>query len=289
MVNLSFNTIAKKKVRLEYDLPLIQKFCSNYHKNCKYLGLTGKDFGDILDWIDYINEIHTIEYDEKLIPELIKNIHENRLESKVKYYFGDIIKMINLNDYRITYPYDLINMDLLGTLIYQFNEKSAEEKLDRIEVFKKIIEKQAQSLKNGNAFIFLITLNAHRGKDITIFEKALKTLKRENNKEEIEWLLSPDNKVSQYQKIAYVLPSLILKNCINRFEVEDFKIILYQGKTNKMVHFIFFLVKNESCLDFSDINVKLLSKMKIIMIQRNGRTNEIKGKDFFSTKSPFKL
>ena len=285
---MSYSNIVKKKVRTKYNLPLIKQFCRDYNKKCRYFGLTGKDFSDILDWNSYIQDILTVEYNKSLVPELIKNIHAYKLDSKTRLVNSDVIKLICSNDPRIDYPFDIINFDFLGTFIYQFNNKNKEKRIERIEVFNKIIKKQGAFLKAGRGFLFFITINGHRGRDISIFENALKSLIRKNNRKEIEWLLSLDNSVRQYQKIAYVLPALIFKKCLNLFDVKKFKIIVYQANQNIMVHLCYYLIKNiKAHIDFSDIDSKMLTESDIILIKKDGKENLIKGTQFFSTENPF--
>ena len=284
-----FNTIAKNRVRRNFDLFLIKDFVKKYKKNCRYFGLTGKALHDIIDWNEYIESVLTIEYNKKLIPELIKNIHSNRLESKIKYLSGDIIELICNNDYRIEYPFDLINFDFLGTFIYE-KDKKKQGKLRRIEVFKEIVNKQGESLKkNGDGFILLVTLNGQRGSDITVFDNAFKSLKRDENEEIINWLLDDSNNVKQYQKISYVLPSLIIKSCSNLFDIKKFIHIVYQANKTIMVHFGFFLEKNiKAVLDFSDIDLEILHDSDVILINKHGVEEKIKGSKFFASEDPFK-
>ncbi len=287
---MSYESEVKKIIRIKHDLCFIKKFCEDNSKKCKYFGLSGPDFYDILDWDDFIEKVLTVEYNEEKIPILIKNLHVNNLESRVNYIQDDIIKLIIEEDPKIIYPYDLINFDFLGTFIYQYKLKFKKPKMERIEVFKKLIEYQYRFLKVDESFLFFITLNSQRGKDITIFENALKSLKRDYNIEEVEWLISKKNKVTQYQKIAYILPSLIFKSCLNKFNLTNFKIIIYQGKKNIMVHFCFYLKKvRGSYLNFSDINLKRLSDLPIILIQKSGKELKIRGKNFFSSEDPFKI
>lgn len=285
---MNYNNIVKKKVRKRHDLPLIKQFCSDYNKKCGYFGLTGKNFSDILDWNLYIQEILTVEYNKSLIPELIKNIHAYNLDSKTRLVNSDIIKLICSNNSRINYPFDIINFDFLGTFIYQFSNKNKQKRIKRIEVFSKIIKKQGAFLKDGEGFLFFITVNGQRGKDISIFENALKSLFRKNNRKEIEWLLSPNNNVRQYQKIAYVLPALIFKKCLNLFDVKQFKIIVYQANQNIMVHLCYYLIKNiKAHIDFSDIDPNILTESDIILIRKDGKEKNIKGNQFFSIENPF--
>lgn len=273
---------------MEFDLNLIKYFFEKYKKKLTYFGLSGKDFSDIIDWNDYIDSFLTIEYKKELIPELVKNLQENYLESKGKYIEGDIIDLICKKDYRIEYPYDLINFDFLGTFIYE-KEQDLEVGLKRIEVFRNILIEQGKKLKNGNCFIYLITLSGQRGKDITVFNNALESLKRKENKKIINWLLNDDNNVRQYQKISYVLPCLVLKSCLNLFDIKKFIHIVYKAKKTLMVHFCFLLEKNvKAFLDFSVIDLDKIHNTDVILINKKGLKEKMKGIDFFTSEDPFR-
>jgi hypothetical protein len=274
---MSFNTSAKRKVRMKFNLPYIKKLNVLNKRKCRYFGLTGAKLNDILDWKEYIEYFLTVEYDDKKISELIHNIQSNKLESCSDFIPGDLVALILTDDVKIDFPFDIINIDLLGTLIYQ--NRPDIERVKRIEMFEKILKKQADTQKNGESFLFLITLNGQRGKDISIYENALKSL--QNNKFAQNLMSNTSGTVKLYQKILCVLPSLLAQKCLNLYKIKDFELILYKGNTNTMVHICLLLEKHKIPINLSVPEYSFFLKKKITVIKKDGTSYEIDPESFF--------
>jgi len=279
---MSFNTSAKRIVRMEFNLPFIKKLNLLNERKCRYFGLTGVKLNDILDWKEFIEYFLTVEYIDEKISELIHNIQINKLESCSDFIRGDLFTLILSNDVRIDYPFDIINIDLLGTLIYQ--NKLDIQRLERIELFDNILRNQAEKQKEGDSFLFLITLNGQRGKDISIYENALKSLKiGENDKLSNNLTSFAKGKVKLYQKILYILPPLLAQKCLNLYKIKDFELILYKGNTNTMVHICLFLEKHEIPINLADPDYFFFLKKKITIIKKDGTDYKIDPESFFKS------
>jgi len=156
LVRLFSPTPAKRFVRNAVDLPAIKQQYSRHEKPLTYFGLPSEGLYDILDWRKYIGKIVAVEKGDSYAPErkqaiLLSKAIQLGLHTKLTLLRGELNQIIlkgqDVIGQKLEYPFELVNFDYGGALLYP--DRS------RVKALEKFVSEQ-----RGTDFLFLMTLNA---------------------------------------------------------------------------------------------------------------------------------
>lgn len=265
------DTENKKAIRLSWDKPLLARWHSNTGKELSYLGLTGPEIHDILDWRDHLSAIRTgVESPGRTAKERLEsantirrlnmNLMINGLSSGFQLLRADVEDIFihaldndknppQLNDggpaQSARFAYDLLNLDFDGGLGYKDGQGNAK----RITALKKVFERQ-----KGHSFILFLTVN-HRhtlGDEIKEYIKGLQQRGSGSDwNDTLNWYLERGDGEEEY-KLKITVPHLIRDAAeTNGFKCVCFPPVAYVGhKSARMVHFAFELEAQISNMRF---------------------------------------
>lgn len=234
------NTENKEYIRI-LDYGFIKEEFQHHQKKLRYFGLPSEGLYDIQTWDKFISEIVAVEIDRNvgyskqsfLVSKAIQLGYHNRL-SLLRGDINDII--INDKDEigtRVPYPFELINLDYGGSILYPDRKR-----IDALEILF-----MRQRLTD---FLLLITSNVREFDK----EELISTQKR-IHKEIVQYRSDLDNRIDEYFKnineIESVLRQIIhlqflVKNLAEqkKYNIECFPGILYEGsRGTKLIHYIF--------------------------------------------------
>jgi hypothetical protein len=158
--DLTFQSGANKDyLRSLYDRPIIEAWMAERGRPLKYLGLPGSEMLDIIEWQDFLSSFSTIERSENAqhLMFLTANVRdvEHRLHSLYGEFDDILIKGKDQYSHMPRWPYDLVNLDFFGGLLYS--------NLTRPRALRKLIENQ-EIYKTS--FLLIITYHI-RDRDLT--------------------------------------------------------------------------------------------------------------------------
>lgn len=234
---MTFIDTKNKKAIRKFDKEIIGHFAEKKGKKLSYFGLPGPEMLDILEWKDHLQTYVAVEIDENAYSDLILTALSNGLTSGFKAIHGDIDKIIlDENDVRVCFPFDLINLDYSGGILYK--DKYGESA--RVDAWDKLFQKQK---KHKEDFLLLITLNA-RERAKGEMDIALDEMRDEIGKyihmdisHAIEWY----KKSEEYHKFKVYIPYLFRsKASYSKYIPKCYPPIFYRGSSDRpMTHFVF--------------------------------------------------
>lgn len=140
----------KDFLRSVYDKEIIVRWCSAIGRPLEYLGLPGADMLDVAEWQDYLNHFTAIERDENQQHWLFLRANVRDVEHRLYSLYGEFAKILlsgrDRYDRAPCWPYDLVNLDHFGGLIYR--------SLARPKALKKLIQNQDDYERS---FLLIIT------------------------------------------------------------------------------------------------------------------------------------
>ena len=140
----------KDFLRSSYDRGLVESWYQRRGDSLHYLGLPGPEMLDIVEWQEYIGRFSTIERQESAQHRLFLRVHVRDLEHRLHSLYGEFDDILltgrDLYGHAPRWPYDLINLDYFGGLLYQ--------DMARPRALRKLIENQGNYERS---FLLLIT------------------------------------------------------------------------------------------------------------------------------------
>lgn len=228
----------KQKVR-EMNRIVIEKFFTEKKRKLRYLGLPSEGMVDIECWRDLLEHVSAVERGVNgeewvrqhniILKAFIMGISNNFL-----LYRGDIDNILiegrDSNNQLLKYPYDLVNLDYCGGVIY----KEAKDRSRRIESLKCLFDSQAKLRSD-----FLLILTCNFDNDINeecrqLIDKMINSVSPEIRFRIKESYTDPSDIV----KLKVVFLSLIQDIAKEHFGLDMFKPIYYKGnKDTNMINF----------------------------------------------------
>jgi hypothetical protein len=258
---ISFNTPAKKLIRLEWNKPLLKFLSENLNAKLVYLGLPSPDAEDVSEWIDYLDVVISFqcrEYPEpsdasqsrEAVQELVSKLSAFERQQKLTTFYvydGYIEEVIlkgrdnsNLefvqNEIVTIYNLDFCNQI---TSPYEFLDINGEvKKAYKFEAINKLLQIQASINDLSKKFIMLFTIHCgYRGAELNEF------MTNCDDKEIIEYCRGV-NSLRGVNKKARILRSYILYTLKHYLRTYDFvpeflPVILYEGVSGfYLLHFM---------------------------------------------------
>lgn len=146
----------KDFLRTEYDKTLIAGWSRELGRKLKYLGLPAWKMLDIIEWQEFLTRFTTMEREENQQHLLFLRANVKNVEERLQALYGefDQILLDGRDEYRKMpeWPYDLVNLDYFGGLIYPT--------MSRPKAIKQLICNQG-TYEQG--FILLITQQLRDG------------------------------------------------------------------------------------------------------------------------------
>lgn len=146
----------KDYLRTNYDKPLVAAWFTSRRQRLHYLGLPGPEMLDIVEWEQYIGAFSTIERSENEQHFMFLKANVRDIEHRLHSLYGefDEILLTGRDKYKHApqWPYDLVNLDFYGGLLYQ--------NLSRPRALKKLIENQDAY---SRSFLLVITCHVRDG------------------------------------------------------------------------------------------------------------------------------
>lgn len=289
----TFNTESKILIRSKWSKKLIKFINKNLNSKLVYLGLPSPDAEDILEWIDYIDEViafqcrdypspsepsQSIEEVQKLQNKLselerkkiINNyivydgyIEEVLLNKKdnagIKFELNNIVHIFNLDFCNsITSPLSVINEDGDVENVYKF---------DAIKTLLKLQE--LVGVKPQRFILFLTIHTSYKGEELENFNQTLAYHTKLKDLKKAE-------KKARFLR-SYVIETLKNFFQYNNFVPEFLPVIEYKGvKEHNLLHFtVLGASKNEKTgVAPSFQNISTLLQQKFISIVNNEFTNK---------------
>jgi hypothetical protein len=262
------------------DLAFVEEEYRHHGQKLRYFGLPSEALNDVRLWEDFIGEITAVEYSNKIDGEgkqslLVSRALQLGYSNKLTLLRGDINNIIIANvdevGSTIPYPFDLINLDYGGSVLYPDRK--------RIEALNVLLERQRH-----NDFLMLITSNVRE------FDKAELLSTQERIKKEVQSYRhdldrplnvffdrindteSPHRQVLHLQFLAKFLAET------KAFNVICFPAVLYEGSRNtEMIHYVFRLRYEEgsSTRVVSDQSLLDVITQKL-QVAKNGKLRALK-------------
>jgi hypothetical protein len=240
LIKKFINTENKKKIR-EIDVHYIKNEMKHHDSKLNYLGLPSEGLYDILAWNEYIEHFTAVEMGKKSNPSikqhlLVSNAINYGLSEKMTLLRGEINEIIIAGkDHlgtELDFPYELVNLDYGGTLLYKDR--------NRIEALRRLVYCQ-----DKRDFLLLLTcLNREYDKDE--LEETQRRIISEiiSFKPEYERILikyysqlnSEDSLLRQIQHVHFLIKYLGEEN---RYDVNCYPAIHYVGSNDtELLHYI---------------------------------------------------
>jgi hypothetical protein len=253
------DTPNKALIRQKWDFPILQCWHSKTHKRLDYLGLSGPEIHDILDWKDLLGKVTAVESLGKTkqereecqmkINQMLLNANIFDVSSGFQVLKADIEDVLlecfdsdnflpQCNDgqpvHKTRFLYDLVNLDFDGGL--GFIKEKDSKVIKRVESIKKLFERQ-----EGKDFVLFLTINV-RSTIVNVIENYLRQWKSKDQSLEniIDRYLAQENSSQKY-KLKAVVPSFIQSASEQRgFQCKCYPPIVYIGHEQaQMLHFAF--------------------------------------------------
>lgn len=241
MNKFGFFSKNKQKIR-EINLILIEEEFKIKNKKLKYLGLPSEGMKDVFTWKKFLSHVSAIERGvsgQEHIRQhniLLKSLTLG-ISNMVELFRGEmddiLINSMDGNGKRLLYPYDLINLDYTGGVIY----KESPDISKRVSSIKMLFSKQAECKED---FLLFITCNLDNNMEEEYKFFIEKFIIKIEDKSEIETLKKKLINVSKGLKLTILILSLIQDIAKEYFECSIYKPIFYTGnKTTSLVNFSF--------------------------------------------------
>jgi len=240
-MELAFKTNPNKDfLRSVYDKQLVRGWYATVGRRLEYLGLPGPDMLDIAEWQEFLNRFTAIERLENEQHLLFLRANVKDVEHRLHSLYGEFDKILLTGRDRYghapRWPYDVINLDYFGGLIYQ--------DLSRPRALSKLIQNQDDY---GRGFLLIITHDLRDGdfvgEKLSFFDDLGKRLVRDFGKEDvilpaIAWYKASSTPDAARQA---TYTSVLLRDCGEsaHFRVKCRPAIIYTGTGGtKMIHYV---------------------------------------------------
>jgi len=280
----------KAIIRLQWDLPIVQKWANQEQRLLSYFGLPGPKIKDILAWKDYLGACTGVErlrmHSEARKEDL--NIHRQLLANVAKHdiqgfqlmrgMIEDIILQgVDLDQSRpklissdhplvASYHYDIVNLDFLGGI--GARDKNGESR--RVRAIKKMIERQRR-----HSYILIITINVRDRIDDELDRYLVDTSRNHSGSrlsDILMWYKEECREGLKEYRLKAAVPLFI------RSEAEQcgskcfcYPPIVYEGDGRaKMVHFVFEMRHTPSIFPaYSDQKLADVVNLALLAVKQN--------------------
>ncbi|RLA82722.1 MAG: hypothetical protein DRG78_06380 [Epsilonproteobacteria bacterium] len=298
MATETFNSEAKILIRSKWSKEIIKFISDNLKIKLVYLGLPSPAAEDILEWIDYINEVIAFQCREYPKPSDPSQDREEiiRLEQKLEglerqqkidnfqVYDGYMEEVLtnrkdNMNiEFIQNDVIHIYNLDFCNEIKYPrevLNENGDIVEVHKFDAVKNLLEGQAEIDSSVQRFILFLTINAKFKSD------NLSEYIKNRSDQDIQKYLKSINNIRQLDTKeknirflrTYVLESLSEHFANSNFEIDILPTIRYEGISgHKMLHFTVFGTKNNDS-EVSINKIKEFLSNKFITIENNDFIN----------------
>src|SRR5438445_797041 len=182
-IDLAFKTNPNKDfLRSVYDKQIIREWHSALGRRLEYLGLPGPYMLDVVEWQEFLNRFTAIERRENEQHLLFLRANVKDVEHRLHSLYGEFDKILltgrDRYDHSPRWPYDLVNLDYFGGLIYQ--------DLSRPRAVNKLIQNQDD---HRQSFLLIITHDLRDGdfvgEKLSFFDDLGRRLVRDFGKEDM--------------------------------------------------------------------------------------------------------
>ena len=244
MVRVFVTSPGKRLVRRLIDLPVIAREYARHGGLLTYFGLPSEGFGDVQDWRPYIGRIVAVERGDPYEPErkqalLLSKAIRLGISERLLLLRGEIHEIIlrgqDTIGQKLTYPFELVNFDYGGTLLYPDR--------NRVKALERFVGEQS---RNESDFLLLMTLLNMREYDPREIDET-----QERIKADVTQLLPGDaarvadhfrrmnESNSPLRMITHVLYLLKGLAEANHYRIEWDMPVLYAGsKGTPLVHYV---------------------------------------------------
>ena len=286
----TFNTESKILIRSQWSKKLLKFINKKLNSKLVYLGLPSPDAEDILEWIDYIDEVIAFQcrdYPKPSEPsQSIKNIQKlqnklselerKRIINNFIVYDGYIEEVIlNKKDnagikFEINNIIHIFNLDFCNSITSPLSivdENGDVKDVYKFDAIKTLLELQKLIKINPKRFVLFLTIHtSYEGKELDNF---------------IQTKLSNRN-LKKSEKKTRVLRSYVIETLKSFFQYNDFvpeflPVIEYQGvKEHKLLHFTVLGASKKEKSGMAPFfqNIDSLLKQKFITIENNQFVNK---------------
>ena len=238
---LAFKTNANKDyLRGVYDRQIVESWAAARGGRLRYLGLPGPEILDIIEWQDSLESFSTIERRENEQHLLFLRANVKDVEHRLHSLYGEFDKILlsgrDQYDHTPRWPYDLVNLDFFGGLLYA--------DLARPRALKKLIENQGNYRKS---FLLIITYHLRdgdlAGEKLAFLDDLEKKLVRDrgsaaNIVDVIKWYREDETPDAARQSL-YLNAFLHEEGEAAQFQVTCRPAIVYSGTGGaRMIHFV---------------------------------------------------
>lgn len=250
------DTQNKRLIREQLDLPLVQRFASEFGHPLHYFGLPGPQILDLVAWnshVDHRTAVESVgrnqaerEEADNVASMMLLNAQLMGRESGFEILRGDVEDVITdgmdsggyavpLSDgpaQSARFGYHLANLDFDGGLYFS----SKERRLDRIASIRRLIERQAET-----PFLLFLTINVRDalGTDLNRFLESLKaSCHSSTSKGILDWAIG-QRRGGRHHKLKIAVPAMVSRFATAmRVEALCHPPVFYIGHEKaRMVHF----------------------------------------------------
>ena len=237
----------KDFLRAGHDKAIVKEWFSRTGRPLEYLGLPGPDMLDVVEWQEFLGRFTAIERDEDEQHLLFLRANVRDVEHRLYSLYGEFDEIIRTGRDKYNraprWPYDLVNLDYYGGLVYQT--------LSRPLALQKLITNQDEYKRS-----FLVIITQHlrdadlKGEKLSFFDELERRLIRDVGKRvtvtdamnSFKASATPDTA----RQVAYV--NVLLRDFgeAAHFQVACRPAVVYSGTGGaRMLHFVTDLIHND--------------------------------------------
>ncbi len=237
----------KDFLRSGYDKAIVKEWFSEAGRPLEYLGLPGPDMLDIVEWQEFLGRFTAIERGENEQHLLFLRANVRDVEHRLYSLYGEFDEIIRTGRDRYNraprWPYDLVNLDYYGGLVYQT--------LSRPLALQKLIANQDEYKRS-----FLLVITQHlrdadlKGEKLSFFDELERRLVRDLGSRgtiaEAMTSFKSTRTPDTARQVAYV--NILLRDFgeASHFQVNCRPAIVYSGTGGaRMLHFVTALIHSE--------------------------------------------
>jgi len=241
VVRLFVSSPSKRLVRRLVDLPAIIREHEHHGGPLTYFGLPSEGLYDLKDWQQYIGRIVAVEKGDPYDPERRQSILLSKairlgLSERLILLRGEVNEIIVQGQdsvgQKLIYPFELVNLDYGGTLLYP-------DRL-RVEALERFVREQM-----GSDFLLLMTLNVreHDPHEIDNTQERIKTeviqLMPEDAGRVTSYFQRMNDSNSALRQITHILYLLKGLAEANHYQISWDVPTLYAGsKGTPLIHYV---------------------------------------------------
>lgn len=243
MTKYNMFTTSKERVR-KFDKDIIKLFFEKSGKKIGYFGLPGENILDILAWRPYLKSVVGVENDRDRATQLMHNVLQNGIGDIFRRLRGDIDDILlngaDVDGRELVYPFELINLDYQGGLIFKTKEGYSR----RVDALRKLFENQEKESKKDikfDEFLLFITVTT-RHKIKNEYSQFLKDLGKKLDGEKNSAALNQiKQKNQEYIITKFYLPCLIRDIASGaHYDCHVYEPVTYKGSGDvRLLHFTF--------------------------------------------------